>query len=100
VDGRIPLFYRDVWLCPVKDSPLIRACSNAVPATDAPVVIDHYQPIRFFPGSMDRTYLHTRRVLTMLALDRQIDEAFLRDEVRVIVMLRIFEVDQASLFEP
>jgi hypothetical protein len=99
MDGRIPLFDRDVWLCPVKDSPLIRACRNAVPATDAPVVIDHYQAIWFFPGSMDRTYFHTRRVLTMLALNRQIDEAFLWDQVRVIVMLRIFEIDQASLFE-
>jgi hypothetical protein len=99
VDGRIPLFDRDVWLCPIKDSPLIRACRNAVPATNAPVVIDHYQPIRFFPGRMDRTYFHTRRVLTMLALDRHIDEPFLRYCLRGVVVFRFFEIDQIPFLE-
>jgi hypothetical protein len=79
MDRSIQLLHRDIGFCPVKDSSFIGTCGDAVPATDAPVVIDHHQSIWFFPGSMDRAYLHTRGVLAVLALNRQIDEAFLRN---------------------
>jgi hypothetical protein len=100
MDGRIQLFLRDVWLCPVKDSSFIRAGCDAVPATDAPVVVYHHQSVGFLPGGMDRAYFNTRRVLTLLALDGQIDEPFLRDQVRIIIMFGVFEVDQISSLEP
>jgi hypothetical protein len=79
MDRRIHLFLGDVWLRPIEDPSFIRACRDAIPATDTPIVINHYQTVRFFPGGMDGTYLHTRRVLTVLALDGQIDEPFFWD---------------------
>ncbi len=100
VDRGIDLLFRDVGFCPVEDPSFIRTGCNAVPAADAPVVIHHHKPIRFLPGGMDRTYLHTGRVLTVLALDRQIDEPFLRNLGRIIVMFGVLEIDQASPLEP
>jgi hypothetical protein len=99
VDRRVYLLFGNVWLCPVEDSPFIGACCNAVPATNAPVVINHDDPVRFLPCGMDRTYLHTRRILTLLALNGEIDESFFWNQVRVIVMFRVFEIDQVSSFE-
>ena len=99
VDRGIDLFFWNVWLRPVKDSPLIGAGCNAVPATDAPVVVDHDDTIRFLPGGVDRTYFHTGRLLTLLALNGKIDESFFRNQVRVIVMFRVFKVDQVSSLE-
>jgi hypothetical protein len=99
VDRGVYLFFWNVWLCPVKDSSFIGAGGNAVPATDTPVVIDHDDTVWFLPSSMDRTYLHTRRILTLLALNGEIDESFFWNQVRVIVMFRVFEIDQVSSFE-
>jgi hypothetical protein len=48
---------------------------------------------------MNRAYLHTRRVLTVLALHRQIDESFLWDLRRIVVMLRVFKINQISSLE-
>jgi hypothetical protein len=45
---------------------------------------------------MDRTDLHTGRILTLLALDGKIDIPFLRNRVRIVVMFRVFEIDQIS----
>jgi hypothetical protein len=49
---------------------------------------------------MDRTYLHTGRILTLLTLNREIDESFFWDQIRVIIMFRVFEIDQVSSLEP
>jgi hypothetical protein len=99
MDRGIDLFFWNVWLRPVKDSPLIGAGCNAVPATNAPIIINHDDTIRLLPGGVDRTYLHTGRLLTLLALNGKIDESFLRNQVRVIVMFRVFKVDQVSSLE-
>jgi len=96
----IQLFLGDVWFCPVKDSSFIRAGCDAVPATDAPIVVHDHDPIRLLPRGMDRAYLDTRRILTLLALDGQIGEPFFWDQVRIIIMFGVFEVDQISLLEP
>jgi hypothetical protein len=48
---------------------------------------------------MDRAHLHTGRVLTVLTLHRHINEPFLRNLVRLIVMFRVFEIDQVPSFE-
>jgi hypothetical protein len=99
VDRRVDLFLRDIWLCPVKDPTFIGAGRNTIPTTDAPVIIDYHDPIRFLPSGMNRTYLHTGRVLALLALDREIDEPLLRNGIRVIIMFRVFEIDQVSSLE-
>jgi hypothetical protein len=75
MDRGIYFFFWNVRFCPIEDSPFIRAGCNAVPATHTPIVIHHDNAVRFLPGGMDRTYLHTGRVLTLLALDREIDES-------------------------
>jgi hypothetical protein len=100
VDRRVYLFFGNVWFCPIKDSSLIRACRDTVPATDAPVVIHHDDPVWFLPRGMDRTYLHTGRILTLLALNGEIDESFFWNQIRVIIMFRVFEIDQVSSLEP
>ncbi len=70
MDRRVHLLGWDVWLCPVKDSPFVGACCDTVPATDAPVVIDYHQSIRFFPGGVDGAYFDARGILAVLALNR------------------------------
>jgi hypothetical protein len=99
VDRRVDLLFRNVWLCPDEDSSFIWAGGNAVPAPNAPIVIHHHDTIWFLPGGMDRTDLHTGRVFALLALDREIEESLFWNQVRVIIMFRIFEIDQISSFE-
>jgi len=96
VDRGIDLLFWNVWLRPVKDSPLVGTGCNAVPATDAPVVVDHDDTIRFLPSGVDRTYFHTGRLLTLLALNGKIDIPFLRNRIRIVVMFRVFEINQIS----
>jgi hypothetical protein len=76
VDRGINLLFWNVWLRPVEDPPLIGAGCDAVPAADAPVIIDHDDTIRFLPGGMDRTYFHTGGLLALLTLNGKIDESF------------------------
>jgi hypothetical protein len=99
MDRRINLLFWNVWLRPVEDSPLIGAGCDAVPATDAPVIINDDNPIRFLPGRVDRTYLHAGRLLALLTLNGEIDESFFRNQVRMIVMFRVFKIDQVSSSE-
>jgi hypothetical protein len=100
VDGRVYLLFGNVRLCPVENPSFVRAGCNAVSASNTPVVIHHDDPIRFLPGGVDRTYLHAGRLLTLLALNREIDESLLGNQFRVIVMFRVFEIDQVSSLEP
>jgi hypothetical protein len=100
VDRWIYLFFWNVWLCPVEDSPFIRARGNAVPAPDAPVIIHHHNPIWFLPGGVDRANFYTGRLLTLLTLDGKIDESLLGNDFGVIVMVRVFKIDQISSLEP
>jgi hypothetical protein len=100
VDRGIDLLFGNVWLCPVEDPPFIGAGCDAVPATDAPVVIHHHNSIRLLPCGMDRAYLYTGRILTLLTLNRKIDESFFWNQIRGIIMFRVFEIDQVSSLEP
>jgi hypothetical protein len=100
VDRRIYLLSWNVWLCPVEDSPFIRARCNAVPASDTPVVIHHHDPIRFLPGGVNRTNLDAGRFLTLLTLNGKVDESFFGNDFRVVVMVRIFKIEQVSSLEP
>jgi hypothetical protein len=100
VDRGVYLLFGNVWLCPVEDSSLIGTGCNTVPASNTPVVIHDDDSIRFLPGCMDRAYLHTGRILTLLTLNREIDESLFWNQVRVIIMFRVFEIDQVSSLEP
>jgi hypothetical protein len=99
VDRGVYFLFGNVWFCPVEDSSFIGACSNAIPAPDTPVVINYDDAIWFLPGRMDRAYLHTRRILTLLTLNRHIDKPLLWDHVRIIVMFRVFEIDEVPPLE-
>jgi hypothetical protein len=100
VDRGVYFFFGNIGLCPVEDSSFIGAGCNTVPAPDAPIVIHDDDPIRFLPGGMDRAYLHAGRVLTLLTLNGKIDESLFWNQVRVIIMFRIFKIDQVSSLEP
>jgi hypothetical protein len=99
VDRRVDLLLGNVWFCPVEDSSFIGAGGNTVPTPNAPVVIHHHDPIWFLPSGMDRTYLHTGGILTLLTLNGEIDESLLGNDFGIIVMFRVFEIDQISSFE-
>ncbi len=79
MDRRVYLFSGKIWLGPVEDPPFIRTGSDAISATNAPVVIHDDDPIRFLPGGMNRAHLHTWRILTLLALNGEIDESLFRN---------------------
>jgi len=100
VNGGVQFLLGNVGFCPVEDPPFIGTGGNAIPAADAPVIIDHHQPIRFFPGGVHRTDLHARRVFTVLALHGHVEKPFLRDLGRIVVMLGVFKIDQVSSLEP
>jgi hypothetical protein len=100
VNRSVYFFLGNVWFCPIKDSSLIRACRDTIPATDAPVVIHHDDPVRFLPRGMDRTYFYTGRILALLALNGEIDESFFWNQFRVIIMFGVFKIDQVSSLEP
>ncbi len=100
MDVGIDLILRKIRLRPVEDPSFIRAGGDTVPAPDAPVVVDNDNSIRLLPCGMNRAYLHAGRFLTLLALDGDVDESFLRDRFGIIVMLGVFEIDQASPLEP
>jgi hypothetical protein len=76
VDRRIYLLSWNVWFRPVEYSPFIGTGCNTVPTTNAPVVINDDDTVRFLPGGVDRTYLHARRLLTLLTLNGKIDKSF------------------------
>jgi hypothetical protein len=100
VNRGVYFFLWDVWLCPVEDPPFVRTCSNAIPASNTPVVIDHDDTVRFLPGGVDRTNLHARRLLTLLTLNGEIDKTLFRNDIRVVMVFRVFKIDQVSSFEP
>ncbi len=100
VDGRIDLLLGKVWLCPIENPPFVRTGGNAIPAADAPVVIHDDDPVRFLPGRMDRTNFYAGRILTVLALNGKINESLFRDQVGIVIVLRIFEIDEIPSLEP
>jgi hypothetical protein len=75
VDRGIDLLFRYVRFRPVEDPSLIGAGGDAVPATDAPVIINHDDPVRLLPGGVNRTDLHAGRFLALLTLNGKIDES-------------------------
>jgi hypothetical protein len=100
VDRGVYFFLGNIWLCPVEDSSFIGTGCNAVPATNTPVVINYDDPVRFLPSGMDRAYLHTGWILTLLTLNGEIDKSFFWNQIRVIIMFRVLEIDQVSSLEP
>jgi len=96
VNRGVQLLRRNVRFAPIENPSFIGTGCDAIPATDTPVVVHDHDPIRLLPGGMDRTDLHTGGILTLLALDGKIDIPFLRNRVGIVVMFRVFEIDQIS----
>jgi hypothetical protein len=95
----IDLLLGKIGFCPVEDPSFVRTGCHAVSASNAPVVIDHDEPIGLLPGGMDRAYLYARRVLAVLALNRKVDKPLFRYEGSFVVMFGVFEIDQATPLE-
>ena len=92
----VQLLPRNVRFAPIEDPSFIGAGCDAISTTDAPVIVYDDDSIRLLPGGMDRTDLYTGRILTLLALNGKIDIPFLRNRVRIVVMFRVFEINQIS----
>jgi len=67
---------------------------HAIAASDAPVIVDHGDPIGLLPCRMHRAYLDAGRVLALLALHRHIEEPLLRDFFRIVVVIRLFDIER------
>src|ERR1017187_137768 len=75
----VDLGFRDFGLGPVEVPGAVGTGRHAVPAADAPVVVDHHDPIFFRPGGAGRAYLGAGRVAALLALDRDVEMPLLGD---------------------
>ena len=64
---------------PVEVAGAVGARGHAVPAADAPVVVDDHDAVRLLPGGPDRADLRAGRVRALLARDRHVEVALLRD---------------------
>src|SRR5574337_1899357 len=71
----------------------IGAGCHAVPAADAPIIVDDDDAVRLFPGGLGGTSPDTGGVLALLALDGHVEIILFRDQLRIIVLFRFFEVD-------
>jgi hypothetical protein len=86
---------------PIEVAGAIRTGGHAIPAADAPVVIDDYDSIRLFPCGLGGTGPHARRVLALLTLDRHVEIFFFRHLRGIVVFFRILEVYPfLALFKP
>ncbi len=80
-------------LSPVEMAGAVRTGGHAAAAADTPIVIDNDYTIRVSPGSPDRTTLDTVRIFAVLAGYRDIEMAFIRDFLMVVIEVCIGEVD-------
>jgi len=96
VNQGVQLLRGNVRFAPIENPSFIGTGCDAISTTDAPVIIHNHNSIRLLPGRMDRTDLHTGRILTLLALNGKIDIPFLRNRIRIVVMFRVFEINQIS----
>src|SRR5690606_24915577 len=93
---RLALLRGHVGLGPVEAPGPVRACGDAVAAADAPVVVDHDDPVRLLPRGADRADLDARRVGALEALGAEIEVPFGRDLV-LERGVRVVQVDLAGL---
>src|SRR5262245_11093491 len=84
---RIDLVRGNLRLRPVESPREVGTRGFAIPAADAPVVIDHRDAVRFGPRRLRRTHLHARRVAALLALHRHVEKSLLRHRRRRIVVI-------------
>jgi hypothetical protein len=65
----IHFFRRYAGLSPIKMAGTVRTSCHTAAAADAPIVIHHYNTVRFHPGGSHRTTLYTRGIFTLLTLN-------------------------------
>jgi hypothetical protein len=91
---------RQAGLLPVEMPRSVRARRHAIPAPDAPVVIDDHDAVVFLPGRLDRAHLGARRVFALVALDGHVEMPFLGNFRRIVVVLGVLQVNPSLLVEP
>src|ERR1035438_3286239 len=84
-------------LLPVEMARAIGASRHAVPAADAPVVIDDHDAVFLGPGGAGGAYLGAWRVLAMLAPDGHVEMSLLRNLGGIVVCVGVREVDALVL---
>jgi hypothetical protein len=65
----IHFFRRYAGFSPIKMSGAVRTSCHAAAAADAPIVIYHYNTVRFLPGGPHRAGFHTWGIFTLLTLN-------------------------------
>ena len=95
---RIYLVGLPAGLRPVEPAGAVRTRCHAVPAADAPVIVDDNYPIRLLPGGLGGTGPHAGRVLALLALNRHVEVVLFRDVLGIVVFFRLLEVDPLLAF--
>ena len=73
---RIQPLFGNFRLRPIETAGEIRTGRFAVTATDAPIVIDHRDAIRFLPGGFDRANFDAGGVPALLARNRHVKKPF------------------------
>ena len=89
---RIDFIFCNVRISPIETTGTIRAGSHTVPAADAPIIINDHYPIRFFPGCPGGADLDTRRIFTLLTLDRHVEIPIFRYFFRRIILIGRFQI--------
>src|SRR5664280_1966869 len=89
---------RDMRFSPVKVSGSVRTGCHTISAAYAPVIINNYNSIRLLPGGFYRTNLSTLGIPALLTLYRNIKISFFSNKIRIIMNIRMCEVNAFFLF--
>src|SRR5581483_9549054 len=93
----IDLLLRNRRLRPVEVPRAVRARRHAVPASDAPVVVDDHDAVALRPRGAGGADLRARSVAAMLAPYGHVEVAILRNRFRLVVRIRVRQVDALLL---
>lgn len=96
-DIRIDLVRSDLRLGEVEPPGPIGAGRLAITAADAPIVVDHRDPVGLLPGRLDRADLDARRVGALVALDRHVILRAVGHQGRIVMVVGSLHVDAPLL---
>jgi hypothetical protein len=91
---RIDLVFGNLRLAPVEVARPVGTRGDAVPATDAPVVVDDDDPVGLLPGRLRRAGRDAGRILALLAGDGQIELVLGGHLVVVVEGVPLVEIDR------
>src|SRR5512143_537170 len=90
---RIDLLRLSVRLRPVKMASTVGTGGHAVPAADAPVIIDDDDAVRLLPGGLRRAGANAGRIFALLTLNGHIKVIGFGNQGRIVILVRLLEVD-------